>query len=198
MPDQFTSLNELRLDVRIEGILFYKAEPLKKHTLATFFDVPLDELETALTHLRERLTGGATRLTMTDTMVQLVSAPELSETIEKLKKEELRSDIGKAGAETLAIVLYRGPLSRAEIDRIRGVNSTFILRNLLIRGLVERREHPSDARSFTYAVTPTLLNHLGINRREEMPEFQTIMDALDTFEREEIAREVSPVLQTEV
>jgi segregation and condensation protein B len=113
----------------------------------------------------------------------------VSATIEKLKKEELRGDIGKAGAETLAIILYRGPLSRIEIDRIRGVNSTFILRNLLVRGLIERRDHPTDSRSFTYAITPTLLNHLGISHREALPEFDVIMNALDSFEKQEIESE---------
>lgn len=101
-----------------------------------------------------------------------------------MRKDELSADIGKAGAETLAIVLYRGPLSRIEIDRIRGVNSTFILRNLLIRGLVERRPHPTDSRSFNYAITPSLLQHLGITSRESLPEFAEVMNSLDVFEKQ--------------
>lgn len=170
------------LGVRIEGVLFYKTEPMKKTALADFFGVSVDELNTALMHLSERLKGGATRLIFTDTTVQLVTAPEISDTIEALKKDELRGDIGKAGAETLAIILYRGPISRIEVDRIRGVNSTFIIRNLLMRGLVERRDHPTDSRSFLYAITPTLLAHLGISRREDLPQFADILTALEQFE----------------
>lgn len=173
----------MTLDQQIEGVLFYKAQPVKKATLAAFFEVSQDEVEHAATVLAERLKNGATRLTVTDTELQLVSAPELSETIEKLRKDELKKDIGKAGAETLAIILYRGPISRAEIDKIRGVNSTFIIRNLLIRGLVERQDNPKDSRSFNYAVTPALLNHLGIARREELSEFTDIMNALDAYEQ---------------
>ncbi len=176
------------LDVLIEGVLFYKAEPMKKSALASFLEVTETDIETALVALRDRLAAGGTRLVMTDTSVQLVVAPELSDHIERMKREELRSDIGKAGAETLAIVLYRGPLSRAEIDRIRGVNSTFILRNLLVHGLIERRDHPTDSRSFLYAATPMLLNHLGITHREELPDWSSIMDALDSFEAEEKSR----------
>lgn len=175
----------MSLETEIEGVLFYKTEPTLKQELLSFFSVDQNTLETALQSLSSRLQNGATRLTTTDTTVQLVTAPELSPLIERLKKEELSSNIGKAGAETLAIILYRGPITRVEIDRVRGVNSTFIIRNLLIRGLIERRENKNDARSFAYAATTDLLNHLGVTRREELPDFENIMNAIDSFEREE-------------
>lgn len=174
----------MNLERHVEAVLFYKAEPMKKTALAGFFKVDPEELDASLEALSERLMESAIRLISTDDTVQLVTAPELSETIERLRKDEERRDIGRAGAETLAIILYRGPLSRADIDRIRGVNSNFILRNLLIRGLVERRAHPTDQRSYFYAVTPSLMNHLGIERREDMPEFAEVMNALDAYERE--------------
>lgn len=175
----------MRLEQQIEGVLFYKAEPVQKTALAELFGVSADDIETALEALKTRLEEGATRLTLTDTHAQLVCAPALDDTIEQIRRDELKRDIGKAGAETLAIILYRGPLSRADIDRVRGVNSNFILRNLLIRGLIERREHPTDQRSFFYAVTPALMNHLGISRREDLPDFEAIMNALDTYEMEQ-------------
>ncbi len=175
----------MNLDQLIEGVLFYRTEPMKKAALAEFFSSDPEEIDAALHTLGERLVSGATRLVATDSTVQLVTAPELADTIERLKKDELKGDIGKAGAETLAIILYRGPISRIEIDRIRGVNSTFILRNLHIRGLIERRDHPSDPRSFTYAITPTLLSHLGITSREELPQFADILNALEVFEKEQ-------------
>ena len=152
-----------------------------------------EEIESALDTLARALSTRGVRLLSTDTSVQLVSAPEASELIDQLRKEELTADIGKAGAETLAIILYRGPLSRIEIDRIRGVNSTFIIRNLLIRGFVERRAHPTDSRSFIYAITPTLLQHLGITKREELPDFADVMNALDIFEKQDAAEEDSNV-----
>jgi segregation and condensation protein B len=171
----------MNLDSQIEAVLFYRSEPVKKTWLAGFFEVSSEEISEALLSLSHTLETRGLRLAMTDTEVQLVTAPEVSAAIEQVRKDELSGDIGKAGAETLAIVLYRGPLSRAEIDRIRGVNSTFILRNLLIRGLVERRPHPTDSRSWVYAGTPELMNHLGIQGRESLPEFATIMDAVDAF-----------------
>lgn len=179
----------MNLDARIEAVLFYKSEPVKKNWLADFFNVSSEEIDVALASLAAALQTRGVRIVMTDVAVQLVTAGEVSEIIEQVRKDELTGDIGKAGAETLAIVLYRGPLSRAEIDRIRGVNSTFILRNLLIRGLIERRPHPTDSRSWTYAVTPELMNHLGVQHRESLPEFGSIMDALDAFEKQNEAEE---------
>ena len=130
--------SDMTLDVKIEGLLFYKAAPMNKAKLMKFFDVPAEEFSAALQQLQSRLSSGAIRLSETDTEIQLVTAPELSEFVESLRKSDLTGEIGKAGAETLAIVLYNEPISRAEIDRIRGVNSSFILRNLMTRGLVSR------------------------------------------------------------
>ena len=176
----------MHLEKQIEAVLFYKAEPIKKTALADFFDTSVETIEETILTLQNALSERGIRVTTTDTHVQLVTAPEVGEMIESMRKAELKNDIGKAGAETLAIILYRGPISRTEVDKIRGVNSAFIIRNLLIRGLVERRNHPNDSRSFTYAATPSLLNHLGITRREELPDFETIMNTLDVFEKQEV------------
>jgi len=171
------------LDAAIEAVLFYKTEPMERASLASFLSVPEEELAAGLNALRVRLVHGATRIIETGDTVQLVTAPEVAALIERLRADELSREIGKAGAETLAIVAYRGPLSRAEIDHIRGVNSAFILRNLQIRGLIERIAHPTLPRSFQYAATPALYAHLGITKRDELPEFETIMREIDTFER---------------
>lgn len=173
----------MELERSIEAVLFYKAEPVKKSELAEHLSVSLLEVEEGLRTLEAACAGRGISLVTTDTEAELVVSPEASGLIERLRKDELSADIGRAGAETLAIILYKGPLTRAEIDHIRGVNSTFIIRNLLIRGLVERRPNPKDARSFLYAATPALMNHLGINRREAMPEFAEVMNALEEFEK---------------
>ncbi len=176
----------MNLEIAIEAVLFYKTEPVKKSVLAELFIVSSEEIEKSLLTLSEALTTRGIHLVSTDTHVQLVTTPEMSEFIDSMRKEELSKDIGKAGAETLAIILYRGPLSRLEIDKIRGVNSSFIIRNLLIRGLIERRNHPTDTRSFMYASTPALFNYIGIAKREDLPEFETIMNTLDQFEKQHI------------
>jgi len=176
----------MELSQQIEGLLFYKAAPMKLVQLKKIFDVDDVTLNSAIEALKERLATNAVRLATTDTEVQLVTAPELDALIEEVRKDELKRDIGKAGAETLAIVLYKGPISRVEIDRIRGVNSAFILRNLMIRGLVERG---TDAKSHTFSITPTLLAHLGITHKTELENYATVLDQLEKFELDQVESE---------
>lgn len=171
----------MTLDQQIEGVLFFKATPMKKSTLCTLFSCTEQELAAAISELTRRLQSGATRLVQINDEIELVTAPELDELIESLRKDEMKRDIGKAGAETLAIVLYRGPLARADIDRIRGVNSSFILRNLMMRGLIEK---DTSLKQVHYKATPALMAHLGITQMTELPEFENIMNALDTYEKE--------------
>jgi len=172
----------MELSVQIEGVLFYKASPVRKSALCKLFDVQPEELSFAIQTLSQRLGSGATRLLETDTEVELVTSPELDSLIESLRKDEMKRDIGKAGAETLAIILYKGPISRAEIDRIRGVNSSFILRNLLIRGLVEREIIRNSA---VFNITPALLSHLGVSNKTELPNYASVLDELEKFEAEQ-------------
>lgn len=170
----------MSLDQSIEAVLFYKAGPMKKTALVKLLKTNEGSFEEALRALSERLKGGATTLVSTDEEVALVVAPEHDALIEGLRKDELRRDIGKAGAETLAIVLYRSPVTRAEIDRVRGVNSSYILRALETRGLVERRQ---GKRQGEYVPTTELMRHLGISEKTAMPEYANVMNALEAFER---------------
>lgn len=168
----------MSLDVLIEGMLFYTAVPQKKKKLMEIFACGEDEFSNATNALRQRLATGAIRVLETETDIQLVTAPQLSEFIESLRKNELSQDIGKAGAETLAIILYREPVTRAEIDRIRGVNSVFILRNLMTRGLIERQAVKN---SHEFRVSAELLQHLGVTHKHELPQFGEFMTKIDEF-----------------
>lgn len=168
------------IDVLIEGFLFYKSAPQKKQYIIKLFDLTEEDFNFALNILRERLKTGATRLIETDGEIQLVTCAEMAPVIDTLRKNELKADIGKAGAETLAIILYQAPISRAEIDRIRGVNSSFIIRNLLIRGLIERVQDKSVG-GIKFTITPALLAHLGVTHKHELPDFAKISDLLEQF-----------------
>lgn len=170
----------MNLDVLIEALLFYKAVPQNKKRLITSFGVSEEVFAEALAKLKNRLNEGATRLVETETEIQLATAPELGEFIESLRKQDMVGDIGKAGAETLAIVLYREPISRAEIDRIRGVNSSFILRNLMMRGLVTRESITGNG--YQFRITPTLLQYLGITDKRSLPQYSEFMSTIDAFD----------------
>lgn len=172
----------MALDHQIEAVLFYKASPMKKSVLGKILNVEVGDIESALSTLKSRLEGGATTLVLTEDEVTLAVSPDYDDLIEGIRKDELRRDIGKAGAETLAVVIYRSPVTRSEIDRIRGVNSSYILRALETRGLVERQ---SGKRQGEYVPTTELMRHLGIREKTEMPDYAGIMNALEAFERSE-------------
>jgi segregation and condensation protein B len=111
--------------------------------------------------------------------VSLATAPNMKDFIEQIAKDEMSREIGKAGLETLSIILYNGPVSRREIDYVRGVNSAFILRNLCIRGLVEKKADIKDSRVLKYKGSLSLLAHLGLKKIEDLPEFQNFKAQID-------------------
>lgn len=169
------------LPQKIEAILFWKAEPVSMKKLATLLESDVKSITSAIDELAASLQGRGLTLIQTDDEVMLGTAPELSRLIEQMAKDELTRDLGKAGLETLSIILYQGPISRAGIDYIRGVNSQFILRSLLIRGLVERVDNPADQRSFLYKTTLALLAHLGISKITDLPEYEKVRTEIEAF-----------------
>mgnify|MGYP003393053399 CR=1 FL=1 len=171
----------MQLESSIEAVLFFKGEPVSIKNLSETLSVSKEEVENALINLEKSLEGRGVTLVRDEDNVILETAAGASEIIEKLTKDELSREIGKAGLETLSLVLYHGPISRREIDYIRGVNSAFILRNLLVRGLVERTDAKEGERSFTYKPTLELLSHLGIKKKEELPEYEQVKNEIKEF-----------------
>lgn len=165
---------ELSLDNQIEAILFWKGEPQSIKKLADNLGKKEADIKNALDILKEKIKGRGVELIFNNDEVMLGTNSHLSHIIERLIKEELVRDLGRAGLETISIIAYKGPISRAEIDYIRGVQSNFILRNLQIRGLVERINNPKDARSFLYRPTFELLQFLGVSKIEDLPEFEKV------------------------
>jgi segregation and condensation protein B len=172
----------MTLDAQIEAILFWKGEPVKRKKLASMLNTSEEEIDRGLTSLQGKLEGRGLALVFKEDEVMMATHQDVSAIIESLLKEELVRDLGKAGLETLSIVLYRGPVSRRDIDYIRGVNSHFILRNLLIRGLIEKVANPKDERSFLYKPTLELISYLGITKIEDLPEYNDVRKEVDTHE----------------
>jgi len=178
------------LDIQIEALLFFKGAPMSLKELAKTLDIPESEARDALSILEEKLRNRGLQLVHKDNSVLLTTSASVSNLIEQLQRTELERDLGKAGLETLSIVLYRGPLSRSDIDYIRGVNSTYILRTLLIRGLVERIANPNDKRSHLYRPTFELLQYLGVGKVEELPEYDTVRGQIHDFASQQEAEDV--------
>jgi len=172
------------LDKQIEALLFWKGEPVTLKRLSEFTKRTPEELDIALTTLEAALKDRGIILQRIGEEVTLGTAPAMGELVEKLTKDELDRELSKATLETLSIVLYKGPIRRSEIDFIRGVNSTFILRNLLIRGLVEKVTDPKDERVFLYKASFELLSYLGVSKVEDLPEFAKVQEDLENWKQE--------------
>ena len=173
------------IDLQIEAILFLKGEPMSIGKLAKIMGAGEKEIKEGVETLREKLSKRGVRLVRKENSVMLATAPELSELTKTLIEEEFDSQLTKASAETLSVVIYRGPVSRSEIDYIRGVNSAFILRNLLIRGMVERISNPSDSRSYLYKPSFKLLQYLGVRDIEELPDYKNFNETIKKFTKED-------------
>lgn len=167
-------------EAQIEAVLFWQSEPISLAELAKALARPLDEVKANLASLEKNLAGRGVSLIWKDDSVMLGTHPDATALIDKLRRESLSRDLGKASLETLTAILYQGPVARAQIDYIRGVNSSFILRHLMVRGLVERIANPQDARSYLYRPTFQLLQHLGLSKIEDLPDYGTLREKLET------------------
>jgi segregation and condensation protein B len=164
---------------KIEAILFWKGEPVARKKLSEILKVEDDEINAGLVKLKESLKERGIVLIENDKEVALGTAPELSKLFEDLQKEELNKELSKASLETLSIILYKNGANRAEIDYIRGVNSSFTLRALSVRGLVEKVADPKDSRRFIYKPSFDLLSYMGIRSVEELPDFGEVANSIN-------------------
>jgi segregation and condensation protein B len=179
-------INIMELESKIEGLLFYKGEDVQIKKLAELLKVSGEEVEEALKKLEQSLTNRGLVLVRKDDRVVLGISSELSSLIESIRKDEITKELTKASLDTLSIILYKNEIPRSEIDYIRGVNSSFILRNLLVRGLIERIIDPKDIRRMLYRPTFDTLSYLGITSIEELPNYNEVKTQLqESFKQQE-------------
>ena len=160
---------------KIEALLFLKTKPVKLKTMARALDAKLEEVSKAVDALAQKrnTSDSGIHLVVSDEGVVLVSNPELAEMLADQTKEDLQAELTRPQLETLTIIAYRGPVTKAEIEQIRGVNCSVILRNLLMRGLIDERE--DDVKLLpVYTLTADMLRHLGIHSVQELPDFEQL------------------------
>ena len=166
---------------------------MSRKKLSEFLGVGQIEINEAIEKLKENLKGRGIVLqekenpasTRGDSStrggeITLGTAPELPDLIEKLQKEELNRELSKASLETLSIILYKNGVSRSLIDYIRGVNSSFTLRALSIRGLIEKSIDTKDNRRFIYKPSFELLSYMGIKSVEELPDYESVNSGIES------------------
>lgn len=165
-----------------EAFLFTEGEPMAKARLQKLLACTGTELDAALQVLSQRKEGSGMTLIQTDKEIALAVSPACAPAIRAENEREHEREIGDAGLEVLAILLYRGHSTRSQIDYIRGVNTSTTLRTLLARGLVLRAENPNDSREYLYRPTAELLAHLGTAQIKDLPEYEKIVGELAAFE----------------
>ncbi len=173
-------------EASLEALLFAYGEPLEIKKISQILDVTEDEVLTVYDNLKNGYEKNDSGLSIIkhDKKLQLVSNPKLSPTIESLIKKEFHEELTPAAEETLSIIAYAGPITRIDIDNVRGVNSTFMLRNLLLRGLIERGADPNRPNAYIYSVSFEFLKHLGLTKIEDLPDREKYIKLINDFKNQ--------------
>jgi segregation and condensation protein B len=168
----------------LEALLFIYGEPISFKKISEVLEIKEDEVLKLVEDLKLNLSQedrGLTLLFLED-KVQLGTKPQFSGILEKLIKAEISENLTPASLETLALILYFGPISRSKIEYHRGVDSSFILKSLLLRGLIERYPDPKMPNAYLYVPSFKLLRHLGISKVEDLPDYQKFQELNKKFE----------------
>ena len=163
------------LSGKIESLLFAAAKPVSVKKIKELLEVSDKEVRTACEELSSELEqkGRGVRLVRNGQKYQLVSAPENASLVRQFLEDETTGELTQPSLETLTIIAYRGPVSKMEIERIRGVNCSLILRNLLMRGLVEYKQDKTKNETY-YTVSFDFLKFLGVSNVEELPDYDRL------------------------
>lgn len=179
MPDEpLPDANSDQILARLEALLFVAAGSVLPSQLAAALDLPLKVVENGLEILEHKLAMDdqlhGLRLQRHHGRVQLTTSPEFAQDIDRFLGLETSSRLSRAALETLAIIAYQQPVTRPEIDAVRGVSSDGVLKSLLSKGLIQeigRAERPG--RPILYTTTSDFLQHFGLNSLEELPPLST-------------------------
>ena len=174
---------------KLEAILFLSGEPVGLGKLSKIAKEDKDKIKEALFELSEILHPRGIRLSEKNGEYLLVTAPELGKFVQEFMKEELGEDLSRASLEALSVIIYKGPISRSEIDYIRGVGSSYTLRNLMVRGLVERIPDEKDSRVWLYRPSFEFLKYMGIEKLENLPQYDEFRKEIAEFVKRQEAGE---------
>jgi len=167
---------------KIESLLFVSAKPMSVKQLSELLKKKEDEVRDAGDSLVEEYKENkrGIQIIKDGSKYQMVSSADNSEIVQEFVQDETSGELSRPSLETLTIIAYRGPISKIDLDRIRGVNCSLILRNLLLRGLVEVKTDKQKDNDY-YSVTLDFVRFLGINDVKELDDFERLSkdDAID-------------------
>lgn len=168
-----------KLKPQILSILFVAGKPVSLKELQDVLQIDESVIKEAIQEIVADNQNSGIILLAHNNKLQLASNPDHSAVVKKFLALELREKLTEAALETLAIILYKQPVSKAEIENIRGVNSQYTIRHLLIRGLIEKIQSPSDKRMQLYKTTLEFMQHLGIKDMKELPDFEELTKGIE-------------------
>lgn len=163
----------------LESLLFVASKPLAMKEIVKALNVAVAEIEPAVAGLKEKFNTSESGIQIIDTgsAIQMVTNPENSAVVEKFTKRELMGELTRAQLETLTVIAYQGPMTRPELEQIRGVNCAIILRNLEMRGLIEEEES-ADKLMSVYCLSADALRYLGIASPRDLPDYTELHNHL--------------------
>jgi len=177
-------MNHKELKSNIESLLFIANRPIERKEIAKNIGQKVNDLEEIFNELVEEYKESDRGINIINNgqSLQMVTNPENSEYVKKFLKTEVSQELTPASLETLSIIAYRGPLAKLDLEKIRGVNCSIILRHLLIRGLITERVvnktqangEEIDYDNNIYSVSLDFIKHLGINDVQELPDYERL------------------------
>lgn len=171
-------MTQKNLKSQIESLLLVSGKPISLKEIANSIGKNVSEVQGEINMLTEEYKDRGFRIIKKGEKYLLASAQENAELVAKFLNEELRYELSAAALETLAIIVYKQPITRAEIENIRGTDCSRILRILMIRGLIEevgRKESPG--RPILYGTTVKMLTYLGVEKEEDLPKMEEMAPA---------------------
>ncbi|MDD5071628.1 MAG: SMC-Scp complex subunit ScpB [Patescibacteria group bacterium] len=168
---------------KIESLLFISAKPITVKQLSQLVKKEPKEVEAAAKELADdyKKRGGGLAIIKNGPAFQMVSAPESSTLVRDFIKDETTGELTRPSLETLTIIAYRGPISKLDLERIRGVNCSLIVHNLLLRGLIEAKQDKKKNETY-YNITFDFVRFLGINDASQLPDYERL-NKDDTLDR---------------
>jgi len=181
---------------QLESILFVAIKPLTPKELANLTGEKIEEVKTALEELAADYnnSGRGLALIQNNNQYQLTTAADNSSLVKDFLKDETNGELSQPSLEALTIIAYRGPIAKIELEKIRGINCSLIIRNLLLRGLIEEKFNKTKNENY-YTVTNDFIRFLGLNSLSDLPEYEKLnkLEALNQQEGE-IEKEVESLI----
>jgi len=160
---------------QLESLLFVAIKPLGSKELAGLLNIKTKEAENALEELMSDYQNNERGLSLikNNSQYQLTSAAENAALVQEFLKSETSGELSQPSLEALTIIAYRGPIAKSELERIRGINCSLIIRNLLMRGLIEEKFEKTKNENY-YTVTHDFIRFLGLSSISGLPDFEKL------------------------